>query len=394
MANVIDVIKYEGDNRTFIWKHPCENFNTGSQLIVHESQEAVFFRDGKAMESFGAGRHTLETQNMPRLKDHFNAIAGGKSVFHAEVYFINLTTQLGVKWGTDSKIRMFDPISGLHLELGACGMFNIKVIDGRKLLLKVVGTTSGFTQDNVFGTTSSATNYFRGMIVAKVKSNLARAIRENDINVLEVDEHTDELADILKNEINKVLDDYGMYVPEFFITNVLTPDDDPNYARLKEQHAERYLRVQQQRIKEAEAVAATKRAEAEAQLKLAVAKGDAYAEAEAKKILAGAEAEEIRLKGFAEAEVLRAKGGDYQSETARIVGKAAAENESSGAGGSIASEIVQTGVGLGVGVSVAKEVAATIKDTVSPSATWDCPACGQKNLSGNFCPNCGRKRGE
>lgn len=394
MANVIDVIKYEGDNRTFIQKYPCEDFNTGSQLIVHESQEAVFFRDGKALESFGAGRHTLETQNMPRLKDHFNAIAGGKSVFHAEVYFINLTTQLGVKWGTDSKIRMFDPISGLHLELGACGTFNIKVIDGRKLLLKVVGTTSGFTQDNVFGTTSSATNYFRGMIVAKVKSNLARAIRENDINVLEVDEHTDELADILKNEINKVLDDYGMYVPEFFITNVLTPDDDPNYARLKEQHAERYLRVQQQRIKEAEAVAATKRAEAEAQLKLAVAKGDAYAEAEAKKILAGAEAEEIRLKGFAEAEVLRAKGGDYQSETARIVGKAAAENESSGAGGSIASGIVQTGVGLGVGVSVAKEVAATIKDTVSASATWDCPACGQKNLSGNFCPNCGRKRGE
>lgn len=394
MANVIDVIKYEGDNRTFIWKHPCEDFNTGSQLIVHESQEAVFFRDGKALESFGAGRHTLETQNMPRLKDHFNAIAGGKSVFHAEVYFINLTTQLGVKWGTDSKIRMYDPISGLHLELGACGTFNIKVIDGRKLLLKVVGTTSGFTQDNVFGTTSSATNYFRGMIVAKVKSNLARAIRENDINILEVDEHTDELADILKNEINKVLDDYGMYVPEFFITNVLTPDDDPNYARLKEQHAERYLRVQQQRIKEAEAVAATKRAEAEAQLKLAVAKGDAYAEAEAKKILASAEAEEIRLKGFAEAEVLRAKGGDYQSETARIVGKAVAENESSGAGGSIASGIVQTGVGLGVGVSVAKEVAATIKDTVSPSATWDCPACGQKNLSGNFCPNCGRKRGE
>lgn len=394
MANVIDVIKYEGDNRTFIWKHPCEDFNLGSQLIVHESQEAVFFRDGKALESFGAGRHTLETQNLSHLKDNINSIAGGKSVFHSEVYFINLTTQLGVKWGTDSKIRMFDPISGLHLELGACGTFNIKVIDGRKLLLKVVGTTSGFTQDNIFGSTPSATNYFRGMIVAKVKSNLARAIRENDINILEVDEHTDELADILKNEINKILDDYGMYVPEFFITNILTPDDDPNYVRLKEQHAERYLKLQQQRIKEAEAVAATKRAEAEAQLKLAVAKGDAYAEAEAKKILAMAEAEEIRVKGFAEAEVLRAKGGDYQSETARIVGKAAAENESSGASGSIASGIVQTGVGLGVGVSVAKEVAATIKDTVSTSTTWDCPACGQKNLSGNFCPNCGRKRGE
>lgn len=394
MANVIDVIKYEGDNKTFIAKYPLEDFNCGSQLIVHESQEAVFFRDGKALESFGAGRHTLETQSLPRLKDHFNAIAGGNSVFHSEIYFINLTTQLGVKWGTDSKIRMFDPISGLHLELGACGTFNIRVIDGRKLLLKVVGTSNGFMQDNVFGATSSAVNYFRGMIVAKIKSNLARAIRENDINILEVDEHTDELADILKCEINKVLDDYGMYVPEFFIANISTPDDDPNYARLKSQHAERYLKVQEQRIKEAEAVAATKRAEAEAQLKLAVAKGDAYAEAEAKKILANAEAEEIRIKGFAEAEVLRAKGGDYQAETARIVGKAAAENESSGAGSSIAGEIVRTGVGLGVGVSVAKEVAATIKEGVSSFAQWDCPACGQKNLNGNFCPVCGRRRGE
>ena len=62
MAKIADIIKYEGDNSTFIWKHPCEDFNTTTQLIVHESQEAIFFMNGQALDLFGAGRYTLETQ--------------------------------------------------------------------------------------------------------------------------------------------------------------------------------------------------------------------------------------------------------------------------------------------------------------------------------------------
>ena len=62
---ILDVIKYEGDNQTFIWKHPSEDFNTSSQLIVHESQEAILFVNGVMCDSFGPGKHTLETQNIP-----------------------------------------------------------------------------------------------------------------------------------------------------------------------------------------------------------------------------------------------------------------------------------------------------------------------------------------
>ena len=64
---IIDVIKYEGTNDTFVYKHSCEDFNAGSQLIVHESQEAIFFRDGKAMDRFGAGKHTLVTESLPLM---------------------------------------------------------------------------------------------------------------------------------------------------------------------------------------------------------------------------------------------------------------------------------------------------------------------------------------
>ena len=397
MEKLIDVIKYEGNNETFIYKHPITDFNVGSVLIVHESQEAIFFRNGKALETFGPGSHSLETENIPFLKDSIKSISAGKDIFHSEIYFINLTTQLGVRWGTDSKIRMFDPISGLHLELGACGTFNIRVLDGRKFLIKVVGTTSGFLQEEIFGsigyTTSSLLGKFRGLIVSKIKSSLARAIRENDINILEVDEHIDELSEVLRNEINKILDEYGLIIPEFFITNIVTPDDDNNFIRLEEQHAERYLKIQEQRIKEAEAIAATKAAEAEAALKLAISKGDAVAEAEARKILAAAEGEEIKVKGLAEAEVLRAKGGDYQVETSRIVGKAAAENESSGGSGTIVSDIVKTGVGIGVGVAVAKNAAGIVNDVITPETnSWKCNKCGHEGNKGNFCENCGEKR--
>ena len=67
MSKIADVIKYEGDNETLVWKHPIEDFNMGSQLIVHESQEAIFFRNGQALDLFGPGRYTLETENIPLL---------------------------------------------------------------------------------------------------------------------------------------------------------------------------------------------------------------------------------------------------------------------------------------------------------------------------------------
>ena len=73
MGKIADIIKYEGDNSTFIWKHECEDFNSMTQLIVHESQEAIFFMNGQALDLFGPGRHTLETQNIPLLGRLFSS---------------------------------------------------------------------------------------------------------------------------------------------------------------------------------------------------------------------------------------------------------------------------------------------------------------------------------
>ena len=86
MAQIADIIKYEGDNSTFIWKHPNEDFNSLTQLIVHESQEAIFFMNGQALDLFGPGRYTLETQNIPKLGKAINRTTGGDTPLRGLFY--------------------------------------------------------------------------------------------------------------------------------------------------------------------------------------------------------------------------------------------------------------------------------------------------------------------
>lgn len=443
------LIKYEGGNDVFVWKHPIEDFNLGSQLIVHESQEAIFFKDGKALDLFGAGRYTLATQNLPLLQEIYKLPSNADTIFHSEVYFINMVTQMGVKWGTDSKVRLFDPGSGLHIEIGACGSFNIRVTNSRKLLLKVVGTAHELTQREIATgseyPTTAMVGKFKSLVMNKVKSILAKAIKDEDINILEIDEHIDELSVKLRKEINITLDDYGLTLPEFYITSITTPDDDPNFKRLKQQFADKTLRVREEEIRKAEAEAAQGRrlveAQTEAQLKMVGAQGDA----EAMKIKAFAEAEAYKAQAFAEAEEMKAKGYTYQQETARQVGLEAMQNgitgnDCGGVGGGL-GDLASLGVTLGamggvmnmtkealkpvfdtstnIGGSIGSGVAATAEATKDiwncscgatdvtskfcPNcgakkpeipAAWDCPSCGCKGITSKFCPDCGAKKPE
>ena len=401
------IIKYEGDNETLVWKHPIEDFNFGSQLIVHESQEAIFFRDGQALDLFGAGRYTLQTQQLPLLEKVYKLPTDTEGTFHSEVYFVNLATQMGVKWGTDSKVRLFDPASGLHIEIGASGEFNIRVTDSRKLLLKVVGTTGGLGQEQLLGI-GNGKGFFRSMVMTQVKSYLAQTIRENAINILEIDEHLMSLSGALRERINVALDEYGLTMPEFYVSRIVTPDDDPNFRRMKEQYAEQYLLVRQEGIRKAEAEAAADRKAVEAQTAARMKIIGAQGEAEALKIQKQAEAEAYRMQAEAEAAEMRMKGYTYQQETSRQVGMEAMKNGLSG--GANAAGALGDLAGLGVSLGAMGSVIGMTKDALNPMAQdaaqmgaavgaavaggWDCPACGHKNITTNFCPDCGGKKPE
>lgn len=409
MTHIADVIKYEGDNSTFVWKHPCEDFNSLTQLIVHESQEAIFFMNGQALDTFGPGRYTLETQNIPKIGGLLN-ITGDEKPFHCEVYFINKTVQMAVKWGTDSKVRYIDPESGVPLELGACGEMNLKVVDGRKLLIKLVGTMNGIAWDNNGGNfTKSLQNSFRPLISTAVKSNLTASIKAQNINILEVDEHLAELGDALHKKIVPGFEEYGLTIPQFYLTNVVLPENDPNFKKIKEL----YTISLQKRMLRAEAEIRTAQAQTEAEVTAARRQIDiekqmtqteiAKHEAERRIIEAQAEAAKKKAEGFAEAEVMRAKGYNEKDVIQADVQKAYAAGignmgGNGGTGGSAMSDIIGLGIGLQAAGAVGSQVSGMFAGMAQQPAQQPapaqciCPSCGASlPENAKFCLECGEK---
>ena len=214
----------------------------------------------------------------------------------------------------------------------------------------------------------------------------------------------------MKVSINEVLDDYGMEMPEFFITTIMTPDDDPNFRRLKQQFADKTLKVREEGVRQAEAEAAQKRkiveAQTEAQLKMVGAQG----EAEAMRIKAQAEADAYEMQALAEAAEMRAKGYTYQQETARQVGMEAMQNGITGGsgGGSGLGDIAGLGVTLGAMggvINMTKDAMNPIMGSSAQVGTgfgsvisgqvndyWNCSNCGTKGITSKFCPECGSPR--
>lgn len=434
MARIADVIKYEGDNSTFIWKHPCEDFNSLTQLIVHESQEAIFFMNGQALDLFGPGRYTLETQNIPKIGKELNRTTGGETPFHCEVYFINKTVQMAVKWGTDSKVRFLDPTYGVPVEIGASGEMNLMVSDARKLLVKLVGTMNGIAWDERGGGfTKSLAASFRPLISTAVKSNLSNCIKAQNINILEVDAHLGVLSEVLKRSLIPGFEEYGLTIPEFFVTTVVLPENDPSFKRIRELHT---ISLQQKvieaeaniKVSMAEASATVAAAERQAILeKETTATEQARREAERDLIRAQAEAQATKMAGIAEAEVMRAKGYNEKDVLQAEVQKAYAEGIGNmtitGGGGGVAGEMIGLGVGMAAAGAVAPQLgemfkgfgteAQATKKITCPNCNSEvpenskfclecgvkieqlneneviCPACGKKTAKGKFCMECG-----
>lgn len=224
---IFDIIKYEGPNDVFVWKFPGEDFNTLSQLIVEESQEAVFFKDGKALDIFGPGRYTLHTQNIPLIRRIVNLPFNGVSPFHCEVYFINKVVSMDVKWGTSSPIPIQDAIYKIILPVRANGQFGVKVVDSKKLLIKLVGTIDKFEQ-------ATLKKYFKGVLLTNIKDFIATEFAEKQVSFLEIHSHLRDISNGIKEALAYEFEQYGIELVNFFVNEITPPDDDPSYIKLKD----------------------------------------------------------------------------------------------------------------------------------------------------------------
>ena len=241
--DIFQIIQYEGDNTTFIWKSPVEDFNTGSQLIVHESQEALFFLNGQALDLFGAGRHTLETQNIPLIRTFLNKPQNDQTPFHCEVYFINRTEQMSIKWGTDSQVQYMEPTYKFPLKIGASGEMSLRVEDSRKLLVKVVGTEQSLTQVGL-------TQKFRAFLMARVKPYLAQTMQNSQFGIFEVDSQMGALSDALHRQLVPDFSDYGLSLERFFVTTIVKPEGDKAYEQFRDIHIRQYSDVAEAHLRQ------------------------------------------------------------------------------------------------------------------------------------------------
>lgn len=229
---IIEVVKYNGGPDVFAWKYPSEELGTWTQLIVNESQEALLYKGGQALDLFGPGRHTLETANIPVLNKIVNLPFGGKSPFAAEVWYINKIYSLDIKWGTPTPIQLQDPKYKVFIPLRSFGQFGIQIEDSRKFLTKLVGTLTVFDKDSIL-------RYFRGLYLTKIKDSISSYLIKREISVLEINAYLDELSEHLKDRLTPTLEEYGIRLVNFYVNDINVPEDDTAVKKLKDALAKR-----------------------------------------------------------------------------------------------------------------------------------------------------------
>ena len=192
---------------------PCE-IKWGAQLTVRESQDAVFFRDGKGLDVFGSGRHVLKTQNMPKITKWVTSFGYGKdSPFRSEVYFVGKQLFSNLKWGTSEPILFRDSELKM-IRLRSFGSFSIQIADSMLFINKVTGTQGLYTRDDIQG-------YLRGIIISKFTTVLGDEMK----TVFDMPSSFDDISLIVKAQLKQDFDGLGLSLHDFYISSISVPDD-------------------------------------------------------------------------------------------------------------------------------------------------------------------------
>ncbi|PWH16989.1 MAG: virion core protein (lumpy skin disease virus) [Ardenticatenia bacterium] len=217
MARIIDVIEAPDQQRNQMVVRVPEvgagDFRLGSAIIVRESQAAVFYRDGKALDVFGPGRHQITTANLPLLSSLLRLATGGNDLFTAEVYFVNMIEFTDWKWGTQEPVTLRDPDFGV-VRVRAFGNYSVQISDPQLFVTKIVGTGGGYQ-------TSQIQDFLRGIIVAR----FADVLGESKVPVLDLPSMQDEMAAAMRSKLSDEFDSFGLALKTFFLQNISLPEE-------------------------------------------------------------------------------------------------------------------------------------------------------------------------
>jgi excisionase family DNA binding protein len=216
-TQLLEIVQWQDDSRdTISWRFPDEDkeIKRGAQLIVRESQTAQFIYLGQFGDTFGPGKHTLITDNIPVLSTLKGWKYGLESPFKADVYFVNTRVFTGNKWGTANPVMMRDPDFGI-VRVRAFGTYDFRVIDVRTFLREVAGTDESFRIEE-----------FADAMRSRIVSVFTDAMASAKVPALDVASRYSELGEALLPLINPALTSkYGIEIPSFMVENISLPPE-------------------------------------------------------------------------------------------------------------------------------------------------------------------------
>ncbi len=217
MAQTLEVLEHhDPSGEQIVYRFPQEGsaeIKLGAQLVVHEAQEAVLYRDGKALDVFGPGRHTLSTQNIPILTKLLALPFGGTSPFRVAVVFVNKRTFIDQKWGTREPVVFRDSELGM-VRLRAFGNYAYRIQDSQLFVNTVVGSQGLFE-------THGLQDFYRDVIVSRLNDLLGETLK----TIFDLPKYYDELGTAGKARITEDFAKYGVDLTDFYINSITPPDE-------------------------------------------------------------------------------------------------------------------------------------------------------------------------
>jgi membrane protease subunit (stomatin/prohibitin family) len=217
---LIDRIKFDApDDNILVWKFPNDELTLGAQLIVNQSQEALFLKGGQVCDLFGPGTYTLATANLPLLRALVDLPFGGQTPFAAEVWFVNKTVKRDLRWGTQAPVPLIDPTYNYPISARAFGRWGMRVFDSKKFVLQIVGSQLAADASKVF-------EYFIGEIHQRFSAALAKFITEEKASIFEINAKLNELSLYSASVISPELARFNVELINFNVERVSIPDNE------------------------------------------------------------------------------------------------------------------------------------------------------------------------